>query len=126
MIVYCCADLIFATKIRSTAESLGIVTRPARHAAMLQARLDRIDDGKPNDPVTAVIVDLEAGGAGLAMIEQVKRHDAAIRVVAFGPHVDTDALESARRRGADATLPRGAFTADLPRILQRLAQPFSD
>lgn len=119
MIVYCCADLIFATKIRSTCESLGAVSRPARNAEMLQKRLDRVDDGKPNDPVRLVLVDLEIGEEALALIELAKQHDAAPPVIAWGPHVAVQLLKLAGEKGADQVMARGAFTSQLPQIIQR-------
>src|SRR5690606_11822589 len=84
MIVYCCADLIFATKIRGTAEALGLPTRPVRNAEMLDARLQRVDDGKANEPVTALFLDLDTGEDGLLLIDRVKAFDPAIPVLAFG------------------------------------------
>ncbi len=119
MIVYCCPDLIFATKIRSTAEALSLPCRPARDAAALQKRLQRVDDGKINDPVTGVLIDLEMGTDGLALLDQVKAHDADIPVVAFGSHVATEILHAARDHGADFVLPRSTFTAQLPAILEK-------
>lgn len=120
MIVYCCADLIFATKIRSTADALGIVTRPVRNEAMLQARLDRVDDGKPNEPVTALLLDLDTGEDGLKLLDQARRHAPNLTVIAFGAHVATELLDAAQQRGADQVMPRGAFTARLPQLLQSL------
>src|SRR5689334_12458092 len=120
MIVYCCPDLIFATKIRSTAEALGVGSRPARDETALQNRLDRVDDGKLNEPVTGVLIDLEMGETALTLIDQVKRHDPPAPVVAFGAHVATAILNSAKERGADFVMPRSMFSATLPDILQRL------
>lgn len=117
MIVYCCNDLIFATKIRSTADSLGVLTRPVRNSAMLDARLHTVDDGKPNEPVSAVMVDLDCGEDGISLITQAKAHDSAIPVVAFGSHVATELLRAARDAGADTVLPRSAFTVKLPALL---------
>jgi len=122
MIVYCCEDLLFATKIRSTADELGIGARPARNAEALGDRLNQIDDGKLSEPVMGVAVDLALGDVALTLIEQAKAHAAAPLVVAFGSHVATQLLESAAERGADFVLPRSAFTASLPQILDRLAQ----
>lgn len=119
MIVYCCNDLIFATKIRSTADALGVLTRPVRNADMLTARLNRVDDGKPNDPVGALMVDLDCGEAGIALITQSKAHDATVPVIAFGSHVATELLRAARDAGADEVMPRSAFTAQLPALLQK-------
>lgn len=121
MIVYSCSDLIFSTKIHSTAESLGIICRPARHIAALQARLDRVDDGKANDAVDAVIVDLTMGDTGLRLIELAKGHGAAPQVVAFAPHVEVRMLQAAEELGADQVMPRGAFASQLPQLLQALS-----
>jgi hypothetical protein len=119
MIVYCCADLIFATKIRSTCEALGVVSRPARNAEMLQNRLDRVDDGKANDAVAAVLIDLELGEAALPLIVQVKQSDNPPPVVAWGPHVAVDLLKRAGESGADHVMARGSFTSQLPQIIER-------
>lgn len=119
MIVYACADLIFATKIRSTAESLGVTTRPARDAEALQKRLDQFDDGRANDAVSAVFLDLDLADQAIALVRQAKAHDAALPVVAFGSHVATEMLAAARQAGADAVLPRSAFTARLPSLLEQ-------
>lgn len=121
MVLYCCADLIFATKIRSTAESLGVLTRPVRDLDMLQKRLDRVDDGKPNEPVTGLMIDLETGETGLQMIDRTKQHDPRIPVIAFGSHVAVDVLNAAREKGADQVLARSGFTAHLPVLLRSLA-----
>jgi hypothetical protein len=40
-------------------------------------------------------------------------------VLAFGSHVMTDLLQAARDRGADFVMSRGAFTSNLPDILDR-------
>ena len=122
MIVYACSDLFFATRIRSTAETLGVVTRPTRDADTLQQRLDQVDDGKGHAPVRAVIVDLELGEAGLTLIRQAKQHAAAPVVIAFGSHVAKDVLDAARAAGADQVLPRSAFTAKLPDLLETYGQ----
>lgn len=126
MIVYCCADLIFASKVRATAESLGLPNRPSRDAEALAKRLARVEDGKTNLPVTGVVVDLDLGEPGIALIEQVKQHDTGIPVVAFGSHVATELLHAARDRGADFVMPRSQFTSNLPAILQRLSGASED
>ncbi len=73
MIIYCTQDLIFATKIASTAETLNVPARPARDLNKLRDRLNRVDDGsnKPNDPVTRVFIDMEMADTALAMIETI-------------------------------------------------------
>ena len=120
MIVYSCTDLIFATKIRATAEALGIPSRPTRNSDALRNRLEQVDDGKLNEPVAGVLIDLDLKEEALVLIGQVKDHQASIPVVAFGSHVQTEFLESARQRGADFVMARSVFTATLPDILKRL------
>lgn len=122
MIVYCCQDLIFATKIHSTAEALGWVSRPARDATALRNRLDRIDDGKPNGEVSAVLVDMTMGEAAAGLIELARSHDAAMPIIAFAPHVEIDLLEAARRCGADRVMTRGAFSDQLPDLLNEVSK----
>lgn len=121
MLIYCCADLLFSTRIRATAEDLKVGSRPARDADALAKRLNRVDDGKLNDPVTGVMIDLDLGEAGLALLKQVKAFDAAIPVVAFGAHVAVEILQAARENGADFVMPRGSFVAHLPDLVKRLS-----
>ena len=64
---------------------------------------------------TVAVLDLEAAGAlAPAAIAEMTR--AGIVVLAFGPHVEADALAAARRAGAVA-LPRSAFLQRLPELL---------
>ncbi len=119
MILYACSDLIFATRIRAACEDLGRVSRPVRNPAMLQARLDQVDDGKPHGPAAALFVDLELGDAGLQLIRQAAAHPSAPpTILAFGPHVMAKALAAARAAGAHHSLARGAFTAQLPDLIR--------
>ncbi|MDX9912440.1 MAG: hypothetical protein RBS39_11470 [Phycisphaerales bacterium] len=121
MILYCASDLLWASKIKGTGDALGIPCRPVRNADMLAARLADSD-------VRALIVDLEAGDAALALIVQIRAHGPEspasdrppARVIAFGPHVDKDRLQAARDAGADAVYTRGAFADRLPDLLTAL------
>jgi len=118
MIVYLAADLIWATRIKGTAEAIGISARPVRTLDMLEARLADSD-------IAAMIVDLESPESALALIQRLKGEAAsdterAIRVVAFGPHVHKKLLDEARRAGADDVLTRGSFDHNLPEILLNL------
>lgn len=113
MILYCCADLIFATRIRSTGEAMGVATRPVRSVERLRAAL-------AEQPAGALIVDLEAGEAGIELIAAAARLDPPLRTLAFGPHVNVDAFEAARAAGASETMPRGRFADQLPDLLAGL------
>ncbi|MEM8781812.1 MAG: hypothetical protein AAGE65_03060 [Planctomycetota bacterium] len=118
MIVYACVDLMFASKVSATCDAAGVVGRPARSAAMLRARLDRVDDGKSNEAVSNLFVEVSREDA-LELITIAHEHPARPRVVAFGPHVDAARLEAARTAGADEVMARGAFAAQLPALVAR-------
>ena len=120
MIVYCCMDLFFSSKIKAQAKASGIVSRPARDAQALRERLDQVDDGKAHDPVTGIAVDLDLGQTAMELIRLAKSHPGAPLVAAFGPHGQTALLTEAAESGADFVLPRSAFTANLATVLQRL------
>ena len=117
MIVYCCADLIFATKVRSTCDALEATSRPARNAQMLQKRLDRVDDGKANGAITLLLIDMDMGESALDLIQQARSHDADLNIIAWGPHVAVDLLKAAGQAGASDVMTRGSFTAKLPEIV---------
>lgn len=120
MIVYLAADLLWATRIKSTADALGLPCRPIRDPTMLSARL-------AEGGVGGAIFDLDAEPA-IELLARLREDPAGsrVRVVAFGPHVRTDLLESARAAGADLVLPRGAFDRQLQDILRSLAADSPD
>lgn len=126
MLIYSCSDLIFATKIRTTAEVLQVESRPARNIDMLRARLDREDDGKVNEPVTCVMIDLEMGEHAFEMIKLASTHEAkgsgGPMVIAFAPHVMTGAIAGAERVGADMVMARGSFTNQLPELIKQYGE----
>ncbi len=117
MILYSAADLLWASKIKATADALALAARPVRTLEMLEARLT---DTEPR----VLLVDLDKGDEALALISRLKGPGAtdrerAVRVVAFGPHVATELLGAAREAGADEVLTRGAMNARLAEILAR-------
>ncbi len=76
-----------------------------------------IDLDEPASPTTVGIVDLTVRDA-VAAIEQAA--EAGVPVIAYGPHVDGDAMAAARAAGATVVYPRGRFlmqTAELVRAL---------
>lgn len=126
MIVFFATDLIWATRIKGTADTLGVACRPVRTPEMLAARL-------ADSPVRAMIVDLDTPDVALELIGRLRGWEAdrandggppatgRVRIVAFGPHMAKDDLQAAREAGADDVLPRGAFDHNLPDIMLDLA-----
>lgn len=134
MVVYCAADLLWSTRIKSTADAAQIPCRPVRDLGMLSARLADSD-------VRGLIVDLETGDTGMSLIRALRGTggtgpnqgeipgsagagaldpEGKVRIVAFGPHVEVERFEEARAAGADRVLARGAFDRGLVEVLQRL------
>ncbi len=121
MILYCAADLIWATRIKGTADALGAPCRPVRSLQMLEARLE-------DSPVRAVILDLETPEVSLELLRALRGlpgspgrdPDRRITIVAFGPHVATELFGQAREAGADRVLARGAFDRGLADLLREL------
>ncbi len=118
MILYFTADLIFATRIRSTAEALGIPARPAR-------TVERLRELRLEESVNAVIVDLDAGDTAIDLIDAAACAEPPLRSLAFGPHVNIEAFEAAHRAGASQVMPRGRFAEQLPTLLRLLDTPTS-
>jgi DNA-binding NarL/FixJ family response regulator len=123
MILYLAADLLWASKIKATADALGLPCRPVRNLDMLEARL-------ADSPVRALIVDLDVAEKGRGIGHQasgisIKQDPAAaslpIRVLAFGPHIEKNTLQAARDAGADDVLTRGAFDHHMDEVLTKLA-----
>ena len=106
-------DLIFSTKVTSTARALGLAVTAAGDL-MKVAELCRdqrhscvfIDLGVPDLDITAAVA-------------QLRRAAGAVPTVAYGSHVDTARLDAARAAGCDEVLPRSRFSAELPALLRR-------
>jgi CheY-like chemotaxis protein len=106
-------DLIFTSKITSTARELGHRVLVAGNSALA---LSMIDQWRPR----AVFVDLAAGDlVATAALIAYQKAAPGTPFVAFGSHVDTQALEAARGAGCDPVLPRSKFTAELPDLIRR-------
>jgi CheY-like chemotaxis protein len=121
------SDLLFSTRIKGTADQLGIPVSVVRTAAALD---DAVAAG-----VQVAIIDLNV--EGVDPVEAIRRcksglSDAPGReaagppgprpepvVIAYGSHVDVQRQESARAAGADLVLARSQFTARLPELLSQ-------
>lgn len=104
-------DLIFRTKITSTAASLGADVVVAGSAEMLQAALSA---GRPR----LVIVDLDAAGDVMEAIRCARATAPAAQLLAYASHVQADRMAAARAAGAQEVLARSAFVQRLPAMLE--------
>jgi DNA-binding response OmpR family regulator len=84
-------------------------------------------DGAVNSAQDAAIVAIDLRTPGLDLVALMPRlRDAAQRgapIVAFGPHVHTDALSAAAAAGCDEVITRGQFERRFDALLAALTAP---
>ncbi len=107
-------DLIFTSKITGTASSLGHLVVVAGNVALVRAILERWTP-------KVVFVDLASGDLvdSTALLQYREVAPPGTPFVAFGSHVDTEALANARAAGCDPVMPRSRFTVELPALIRR-------
>ena len=106
------SDLIFQTKITTTADHLGIPVRIVRTTSDAAVAAER---------ASGLIIDLNLSpDDALAAVRQMKSEYPSLPIVAFCAHVETELIAQANEAGADQVMPRSAFTEQLPQILRRL------
>lgn len=107
-------DLFFASKIRGTAEALGVSVSFPRHADGVREVIQR------NSPAL-IICDLHSQKLDLLSLAQALKSDPATRdvpLLGFCSHVQTELQRSAEEAGFDEVLPRSLFTKNLAAILK--------
>lgn len=105
--VMLCDDLLFTSKVTTTARALGLTVVPAKtaDAAIVNAKA-----------IHAVTVFIELHTPGLALpqfLESLRAIEPMPRVIAFGSHVDKAGLNAAKTAGCDLVMPRSKFVASL-------------
>ncbi|MHC5110589.1 MAG: VOC family protein [Planctomycetota bacterium] len=125
-IVVFVSDLIFRTKITSTAGALGANAIAVRSVDQLR---EQFAFGVPS----MVMVDLDAddGVAAVELAVEASRQSrdqertggaGGYRVVAFVSHVNQHLADQAGAHGADIVMPRSQFTGELPDLIRSALQ----
>jgi hypothetical protein len=104
-ILILCRDLMFTSKITATAKAHGVAFKVIRDPAKLA-----------DEPAGRMMVDLTQEGYLSAAADWKSRTQG--HVTGFAGHTDTETLSAAKAAGLDAVFTRGAFTANLDRIIQ--------
>jgi len=115
MILAVLDDLLFTSKIRTTANQLGVPIAFARSSETALSDMRK-------SPPSLVIFDLNnlrTDPMGIVAAMKADPALAQIPTVGFASHVQTDVIEAARRAGVGEVLARSAFTQQLPEILGR-------
>lgn len=113
MILIAVDDLLFASKIRTTAKLAGAELAFARTPGDILAQARAV---RPR----LVIFDLNSPKIDAIQTVQALRQDpalAAIPTMGFVSHVDTRTILAAREAGVDEVMARSAFAANLDKIL---------
>jgi len=97
-------DLLFASRITTTASGLGIAVRIVRDPQAVGER-----------PARLLLVDLNLDGAIAAAARWHQLHGG--RVVGFVSHTDSATIQSAREAGIQHILARSALVQSLPALL---------
>jgi CheY-like chemotaxis protein len=106
-------DLFFASKIRGTAEALGVTVSFPRHA-------DGVKEVIQQNPPALILCDLHSEKFdSLSLARTLKADDATrhIPLVGFFSHVQTELQKAAEDAGFDRVIPRSLFTKNLAAIL---------
>jgi CheY-like chemotaxis protein len=106
-------DLFFASKIRGTAEELGVTVGFARD-------IDVLIDAALRDPPSLIICDLHSRKVDPTdLAKQLKADEelCTIPLLGFFSHVQTELQRQAEAAGFDQVIPRSAFSKNLGEIL---------
>ena len=106
-------DLLFSSKIRTTAKQAGVELAFARTPA------DILSQARALKP-TLIIFDLNSPKIDPINTVTALRQDpelAALPTMGFVSHVDTRTILAAREAGVDEVMARSAFAANLDKIL---------
>ncbi len=106
-------DLMFTSKITSTAASLGLRIDTVGTLEQLQLRAGEA-------PPRVVFLDLNCRDFDPGQVVAALPSTGRPRVIAFGSHVDEARLNEARAAGCDDVLPRSKFSATLPELLRQV------
>ena len=108
--LFLCADLMFASRVLGAAKALGVSLKIIPVAADVTRSL--------TTETELVILDLTMPGLGASdVVAAVREVAPSARIVAFGPHVDEDALAAARAAGCEV-LSRSQFQQSYTMLLE--------
>ncbi|HZI60481.1 MAG TPA: hypothetical protein VFD62_07205 [Pyrinomonadaceae bacterium] len=111
-------DMLFASKIRASAEAVGVEVKFVRSMEKL---IETAREVKPG----LVVVDLHNTKLDpVAVATELKSNEdlRQVRLLGFFSHVQTDLQRNATAAGYDQVIPRSMFARDLGQILAT-AQP---
>ena len=101
-----------------TAAALGLTVHTVRTADELLRQAEAL---RP----ACVLVDLHNPGLAITDVVTALKGMGAVRVIAYGSHVEAATLRAAREAGCDRVLPRSQFVEELPREIAAWLSPLA-
>jgi CheY-like chemotaxis protein len=110
-------DMFFASKIRATAEALGVnISFPRSKEALIE----KLAQTQPD----LILVDLHNEKLdALELAKEIKAQESAATLLGFFSHVEVELQRNALSSGFDRVIPRSVFARDLAEILTSEADP---
>lgn len=109
-VVFLTSDLMFSSQVLGAANRLGLKVQFVAGSDLA---------GKLSSECRLVLVDLSLPGLKLTeAIAAVRATAPAAQIVAYGPHVNEQALAAAEAAGADLVLSRGQFHKQYAELLR--------
>jgi len=108
--------MFFASKIRATAEALGVnVSFPRSKEAVIE----KLTQGEPSlIPPPLILIDLHNQKLdALELAKAVKTQESTVTLLGFFSHVEVELQRNALSAGFDRVIPRSVFARDLAEIL---------
>jgi CheY-like chemotaxis protein len=106
-------DLFFASKIRGTAEQVGVTTSFPR-------TVEAVVEGASQDKPSLILCDLHSQKIDAVELAKTLKADERTRnvpLIGFFSHVQTELQRVAKEAGFDQVIPRSVFARDLVKIL---------
>ena len=111
-------DLFFLTKIQTTLQHLGLMSRTLTTRAQL---LDALQAGAiPAGIVVDLALRADRAVDLISALRSTAERSQSIPVLAFGSHVEVEQRRQALAAGADNVVTKSELSKNLPQLLQRL------
>lgn len=102
------ADLFFGERFEHALRQLGY------QAEVVDLSAGPAPQALP-ESINLALIDLEAGPVALELVRTARA--AGVKVLAFGPHVDTDLRHAAQEAGADRVVTKSKLTASFAELI---------
>src|SRR4030095_12979439 len=115
-------DMFFASKIRATAEALGVnVSFPRSKDAVIE----KLTQGQPDLLLPdLILIDLHNQKIDpVELAKEIKTQQPTVTLLGFFSHVEVELQQNALSAGFDRVIPRSVFSRDLAEILTSEADP---